>query len=218
MARRTTSLSPVSRCCATGSSCPSSIASGASTLEARGLIKGAPVIYLGRGSKDGFSRLHVLGAENPRLSAASIVKIEKPGEEEPFIPFAARMGATFLHWRGGHDPQGAGFAMARGAGLRPRPLCRRAVGPDRGRAGAVETAGLCGDHPRRGAADLGDALHAVETAGAARDRGPEGAGRAAETGRAGGKANEKPPSSRARAPVSGAPSQSACWPAAGMWA
>jgi len=66
-------------------------------LEARGLIKGAPVIFLGRGKKDGFSRLHVLGAENPRLSAASIVKIEKPGEEEPFIPFAARMGATFLH-------------------------------------------------------------------------------------------------------------------------
>ena len=25
------------------------------------------------------------------------MKIEKPGEEEPFIPFAARMGATFLH-------------------------------------------------------------------------------------------------------------------------
>jgi NAD(P)-dependent dehydrogenase (short-subunit alcohol dehydrogenase family) len=66
-------------------------------LEARGLIKGAPVIYLGPGNKDGFSRLHVIGAESPRLSAASIVKIEKPGEEEPFIPFAARMGATFLH-------------------------------------------------------------------------------------------------------------------------
>jgi exodeoxyribonuclease-5 len=66
-------------------------------LEARGLIKGAPVIYLGPESKDGFSRLHVIGAESPRLSAASIVKIEKPGEEEPFIPFAARMGATFLH-------------------------------------------------------------------------------------------------------------------------
>jgi exodeoxyribonuclease-5 len=55
------------------------------------------VIYLGPGNKDGFSRLHVIGAESPRLSAASIVKIEKPGEEEPFIPFAARMGATFLH-------------------------------------------------------------------------------------------------------------------------
>ncbi|MCX7561058.1 AAA family ATPase [Sulfitobacter sp. F26204] len=66
-------------------------------LEARGLIKGAQVIYLGEGRKPGFSRLHVMGAEDPQLSAASIVKIEKPDEEEPFIPFAARMGATFLH-------------------------------------------------------------------------------------------------------------------------
>lgn len=66
-------------------------------LEARGLIKGAQVIYLGPGRKPGFSRIHVMGAEDPRVSAASIVKIEKPDEEEPFIPFAARMGATFLH-------------------------------------------------------------------------------------------------------------------------
>ncbi|MEL7099897.1 MAG: AAA family ATPase [Pseudomonadota bacterium] len=66
-------------------------------LEARGLVKGAQVIFLGEGRKPGFSRLHVMGAEDPRLSAASIVKIEKPDEEEPFIPFAARMGATFLH-------------------------------------------------------------------------------------------------------------------------
>ena len=66
-------------------------------LEARGLIKGAQVVFLGPGRKPGFSRLHVIGAEDPQVSAASIVKIEKPGEEEPFIPFAARMGATFLH-------------------------------------------------------------------------------------------------------------------------
>ena len=66
-------------------------------LEARGLIKGAQVIYLGLGRKPGFSRLHVIGAEDPQVSAASIVKIEKPDDEEPFIPFAARMGATFLH-------------------------------------------------------------------------------------------------------------------------
>ncbi|MCH2093730.1 MAG: AAA family ATPase [Rhodobacteraceae bacterium] len=66
-------------------------------LEARGLIKGAQVVYLGPGRRPGFSRLHVMGAEDPQVSAASIVKIEKPDEEEPFIPFAARMGATFLH-------------------------------------------------------------------------------------------------------------------------
>ncbi|WP_133489452.1 ATP-dependent DNA helicase [Aliiroseovarius marinus] len=66
-------------------------------LEARGLIKGAQCVYLGPGKRPGFSRLHVLGAEDPQVSAASIVKIEKPDEEEPFIPFAARMGAAFLH-------------------------------------------------------------------------------------------------------------------------
>ena len=66
-------------------------------LEARGLIKGAQVIYLGPGTKDGFARLHVVGAEDPQVSAASIIKIEKPDEEEPFIPSAAHMGAAFLH-------------------------------------------------------------------------------------------------------------------------
>ncbi|MFQ6547388.1 ATP-dependent RecD-like DNA helicase [Aestuariibius sp. 2305UL40-4] len=66
-------------------------------LEARGLIKGAQVIYLGPGRRPGFSRLHVIGAEDPQVSAASIVKIEQQDGEEPFIPFAARMGATFLH-------------------------------------------------------------------------------------------------------------------------
>ncbi|AGT09439.1 ATP-dependent DNA helicase [Paracoccus aminophilus] len=66
-------------------------------LEARGLIKGAQVVYLGPGRKPGFSRLHVIGAEDPRLSAASIVKIEMPDVEEPFIPFPAPMGAAFLH-------------------------------------------------------------------------------------------------------------------------
>ncbi|MGB0961050.1 MAG: ATP-binding domain-containing protein, partial [Halocynthiibacter sp.] len=66
-------------------------------LEARGLIKGAQVVYLGPGKRAGFSRLHVLGAPDPQVSAASIVKIELPDEEEPFIPYAARMGAAFLH-------------------------------------------------------------------------------------------------------------------------
>ena len=66
-------------------------------LEARGLIKGAQAVYLGPGSRPGFYRLHVIGAEDPQVSVAAIVKIEKPEEEEPFIPFAARMGASFLH-------------------------------------------------------------------------------------------------------------------------
>ena len=66
-------------------------------LEARGLIKGAQVIYLGPGRNPGFSRLHVVGAEDPQVSAASIIKIEMPEAEEPFIPYAAHMGAAFLH-------------------------------------------------------------------------------------------------------------------------
>jgi exodeoxyribonuclease-5 len=66
-------------------------------LEARGLIKGAQVIYLGPGNREGFAKLHVVGAEDPQVSAASIIKIEKPDEEEPFIPQAAKMGAAFLH-------------------------------------------------------------------------------------------------------------------------
>jgi exodeoxyribonuclease-5 len=66
-------------------------------LEARGLIKGAQVIYLGPGNRDGFARLHVIGAEEPQLSAAAIIKIEKPDEDEAFIATAATMGAAFLH-------------------------------------------------------------------------------------------------------------------------
>jgi exodeoxyribonuclease V len=66
-------------------------------LEARGLIKGAQVVYLGPGKKDNFARLHVIGAEDPQVSAASIIKIEHPDREEPFIPTAATMGAAFLH-------------------------------------------------------------------------------------------------------------------------
>lgn len=66
-------------------------------LEARGLIKGAQVVYLGPGRRSGFSRLFVMGTDTPQVSAASIIKIERPDEEEPFIPFAANMGATFLH-------------------------------------------------------------------------------------------------------------------------
>ena len=66
-------------------------------LEARGLIKGAQVIYLGQGRRPGFSRLHVLGAEDPQVNAATIIKIELPDEDEPFIPSAATMGAAFVH-------------------------------------------------------------------------------------------------------------------------
>ena len=66
-------------------------------LEARGFIKGTQAIYLGEGRKPGFSRLHVTGAEEPTVSVASIIQIEAPDREEPFIPTAASMGVVFLH-------------------------------------------------------------------------------------------------------------------------
>ena len=66
-------------------------------LEARGLVKGAQCVYLREGGRPGFSRVWVMGAEQPQVSVASIVRIERPDEDEPFIPFAARMGAVFLH-------------------------------------------------------------------------------------------------------------------------
>ncbi len=66
-------------------------------LEARGLVKGAQCIYLGPGRKPGFARIHVIGAEEPKVNVAAIIQIERPGEEEPFIPTAASMGAAFLH-------------------------------------------------------------------------------------------------------------------------
>lgn len=66
-------------------------------LEARGLIKGAQCFYLAAGRKPGFAKLHVDGMPDPQVNAASIIKIESPGEDEPFIASAARMGAAFVH-------------------------------------------------------------------------------------------------------------------------
>ena len=66
-------------------------------LEARGLIRGAQTVYLGPGKRTGFARLHVIGAEDPVVSCRSIVRIESPGAGEPFLPFVAKMGATFVH-------------------------------------------------------------------------------------------------------------------------
>jgi exodeoxyribonuclease-5 len=54
-------------------------------------------VFLGPGRKPGFSRLHMVGAPEPEISVSSIVKIESGGDDEPFLPFAAKMGAAFLH-------------------------------------------------------------------------------------------------------------------------
>ncbi|MCI4665148.1 MAG: AAA family ATPase [Neomegalonema sp.] len=66
-------------------------------LEQAGLVKGAQAFWLGPGKKPGFARIYVAGAPSPKMSAAAIIQIEKPGEEEPFIPTAARQGAVFVH-------------------------------------------------------------------------------------------------------------------------
>jgi exodeoxyribonuclease-5 len=66
-------------------------------LEARGLIKGAQASYLGPGRKPGFARVNILGAEEPGVSVAAIIQIERPDDEEPILVSAARSGAVFLH-------------------------------------------------------------------------------------------------------------------------
>ena len=66
-------------------------------LEERGLIKGAHAIYLGKGKKNGFCKLHVVGASEPNVSVASIIQMERPGTQRPDILSAAGMGVVFVH-------------------------------------------------------------------------------------------------------------------------
>jgi len=66
-------------------------------LEARGLIKGAQATYLGPGRKPGFVRVDLAGTDEPGISVAAIVQIERPDGEEPVLVSAARSGAVFLH-------------------------------------------------------------------------------------------------------------------------
>lgn len=66
-------------------------------LEARGLIKGAQAVYQGPGRKPGFARINILGTDEPGISVASIIQIERPDDEEPILASAARSGAVFLH-------------------------------------------------------------------------------------------------------------------------
>ncbi|MEL6283445.1 MAG: AAA family ATPase [Pseudomonadota bacterium] len=66
-------------------------------FEQMGLVKGAQAFYRGPGKQPSVARLYIAGAEQPKLQAAAIIQIERPGEEEPFIPSAAKMGAVFVH-------------------------------------------------------------------------------------------------------------------------
>ncbi|MDG2474960.1 MAG: AAA family ATPase [Paracoccaceae bacterium] len=66
-------------------------------LEDRGLIKGAQAIYIGKGKKSGFCKLFVVGASEPNISVASIVQMERTGQQTPNILSAAGMGVLFVH-------------------------------------------------------------------------------------------------------------------------
>lgn len=66
-------------------------------LEARGLVKGAQVIYKGPGRKPGFAKLWITGAPDPQVTAAAIIHIEQLEKEKYFLPSAAKMGARFVH-------------------------------------------------------------------------------------------------------------------------
>lgn len=66
-------------------------------LETRGVIKGAQAVFLGRSARRGFSRLYMMGAPEPVIAVPTIIKIEFPGETEPFMESSARMGGVFLH-------------------------------------------------------------------------------------------------------------------------
>ena len=67
-------------------------------LEARGLIRGTQAVFLRAGKRRGFIRVHIVGADDPRVSCAAIVRLDgTEGSAEPWLPFAARMGAVFVH-------------------------------------------------------------------------------------------------------------------------
>ncbi len=66
-------------------------------LEDRGLIKGAHFIYLGKGKRNGFCKLYIVGSSEPQVSVASIVQMERTDQVRPDILSAAGMGVVFVH-------------------------------------------------------------------------------------------------------------------------
>ena len=100
-------------------------------LEARGLIKGAQVIYLGPGRKPGFSRLHVMGAEDPQSQCRLDCEDRARGRRRAVYSLCRAYGGDVPARRRCDDPQGAGQPVGHGAGL-----CARHR--DRGPMGRVE--------------------------------------------------------------------------------
>jgi exodeoxyribonuclease V len=97
-------------------------------LEARGLIKGAQVIYLGPGKRPGLCP----PACGRGRGAAGLGRLDhqdrEAGRGGALHPLGRHDGRGLPARGGGDDPQGARVAMGRGAGLCARPLCRRAGG------------------------------------------------------------------------------------------
>ena len=151
-------------------------------LEARGLTKGAQVVYLGEGARPGFARLHVVGAEEPRVGVASIIQIEAPGQEEPTIVTAASMGAVFLHGAAVtiHKAQGSQWPEVQV--FAPDLYAAAMSGRTEAGGAALEAARVRRDHPGRGAAGLGDAVCARPALHPARHRRPPARGRAPAAG------------------------------------
>ncbi len=97
-------------------------------LEARGLIKGAQVIYLGPGSKDGFRQ----AARHRCRGTAGLSRRDhqdrEAGRGGAVHPLGRAHGGRLSARCGGDDPQGAGQPMGRRAGVLARPVRGR---PDR---------------------------------------------------------------------------------------
>ncbi len=93
-------------------------------LEARGLIKGAQVIYLGPGSRPGLRSCMCWGRKTRGCRRRPSSRSNGPRKRNPSSRMPPPWGGLPAR-RGGDDPQGARLAMARSAGLCPRPLGRR---------------------------------------------------------------------------------------------
>ena len=85
-------------------------------LEARGLIKGAQVIYLGPGNREGFAKLHVAGRRRPAVFRRQHHQDRTAGRRRTLHPPRRPHGGGLPAWRGGDGPQGARLASG--------PRCR----------------------------------------------------------------------------------------------
>ena len=141
-------------------------------LEARGLIKGRAMCLSGSGEAARILAAACVGGGRPSGLGRVHREDRKTGRGRAVHPLRRPYGGRVPARGCGDDPQGAGLAMARGAGVCPG-YCRSGLGrADRGWITAVETLGLCGDHAGRDASALGHALCDGTPAGRAVDRRP----------------------------------------------